>query len=103
MSHLLLIVVAAIITFASRAAFMLRPVPAEKASKSRFLEVFPVALFVAIAVNGFAAAQGQLAPSPALAAALGGMVGAAVFKRSILGVVIVGMAGYWIARTVGSL
>ena len=40
--------------------------------ESRFLEVFPTALFVALAVNGFAAPDGSLELSPAMAAGIGG-------------------------------
>jgi len=103
MSHLLLIVIAAAITFASRASFMLRPLPAAKVKESRFLEVFPMALFVALAVNGFAAPGGSLDVTPALAAGIGGMAGVVVFKRSILGAIAVGLVGYWIARLVWGL
>ena len=98
MSHLLLIVLAAIITFASRLSFMLRPLDDARVSESRFLEVFPTALFVALAVNGFAAPDGSLELSPALAAGIGGIAGDFLFKRSILGVVGVGLIGYWVAR-----
>jgi branched-subunit amino acid transport protein len=97
-SHFLLIVISGIITFASRASFLLRPMASAKLKKNRFLEVFPIALFVSLAVNGLAAPGGDLDFSPALAAGVGGVVGAALFKRSILGVAVVGIAGYWIAR-----
>lgn len=98
MSHLLLIVVAAVITFASRLSFMIRPLPSDRVKESRFLQVFPTALFVALAVNGFVAPGGNIDLSPALAAGIGGVVGAILFKRSILAVVGFGLVGYWIAR-----
>lgn len=101
MSHLTLIVVAAVITFGSRLSFMLRPRPGLK--ESRFLEVFPTALFVALAVNGFAAPEGTLDFGPALAAGFGGVIGAFLFKRSILGVASAGLIGYWIARLIWGL
>ncbi|MEX0667409.1 MAG: AzlD domain-containing protein [Acidimicrobiia bacterium] len=103
MSHLLLIVLAAVITFASRLSFMLRPLPDARVRESRFLEVFPTALFVALAVNGFVAPDGGLDLGPAAAAGIGGVAGAFIFKRSILGVVGVGLVGYWVARLIWGL
>ena len=103
MSHLVLIVLAAVITFASRLSFMIRPLPDARVKESRFLEVFPTALFVALAVNGFVAPDGSLDLSPAMAAGIGGVVGAFLFKRSILGVVGVGLVGYWVARLIWGL
>ena len=103
MSHLLLIVLAAVITFASRLSFMLRPLPDARVKESRFLEVFPTALFVALAVNGFVAPEGSLDLSPAVAAGIGGVAGAAIFKRSVLGVVGIGLVGYWVARLIWGL
>ena len=103
MSHLILIVLAAAITFASRLSFMVRPLPDARVKESRFLEVFPTALFVALAVNGFVAPEGTLDFGPALAAGVGGAAGAFLFKRSILGVVGMGLVGYWVARLIWGL
>jgi branched-subunit amino acid transport protein len=102
-SHLTLIVLAAVITFASRLSFMVRPLPDARVKESRFLEVFPTALFVALAINGFVAPEGSLDFGPALAAGFGGAAGAFLFKRSILGVVGVGLVGYWVARILWGL
>ncbi|HUP17956.1 MAG TPA: AzlD domain-containing protein [Acidimicrobiia bacterium] len=71
--------------------------------ESRFLEVFPAALFVALAVNGFVSPEGTLDFGPALAAGFGGVAGAFLFKRSILGVVGVGLVGHWLARLIWGL
>lgn len=98
MSHFSLIVIAAVITFASRLSFMVRPLPGPRVKQSRFLEVFPAALFVALAVNGLVAPEGTLDLGPALGAGFGGAAGAFLFRRSILGVVGAGLVGYWIAR-----
>jgi branched-subunit amino acid transport protein len=98
MSHLVLIVLAAVITFASRLSFMIRPLDDARVRESRFLEVFPTALFVALAVNGFVAPDASLDVSPAMAAGIGGVAGAFLFKRSVLGVVGAGLVGYWAAR-----
>jgi branched-subunit amino acid transport protein len=97
-SHLLLIVLVAAVTLASRLSFMLRPLPDRRVKDNRFLEVFPAALFTALAVTGFAAPGGDLDLGPAVAGGIAGVAGAVVFKRSILGVVGAGLAGYWAAR-----
>jgi branched-subunit amino acid transport protein len=102
-SHFFLIVLAAVITFGSRLSFMLRPLPDARVKESRFLEGFPTALFVALAVNGFVAPEGTLDFGPPLAAGFGGVAGAFLFKRSILGVVGLGLLGYWIARLIWGL
>lgn len=98
MSHLVMIILMAMITFATRISFLLRPVPAERLRESKFLEVFPGALFVALAANGLLAPDGRLSVTPALAAGVGGIIGAILLKRSILGIVVCGLAGYWIVR-----
>ena len=98
MSHLGLIVLAAIITFASRLSFMIGPLHDTRVKESRFLEVFPTALFVALAVTGLAAPEGSLDLSPAGAAGIGGVAGAIIFKRAVLGVAATGLLAYWVAR-----
>ena len=82
---------------------MLRPLPDTRVKESRFLEVFPTALFVALAVNGFVAPEGTLDLGPAIAAGIGGAAGGFLFKRSILGVVGLGLVGYWVARLMWGL
>ena len=96
MSNLLLIVIVAVINFATRISFLARP--GTRTSSNRFLEVFPVALFVSLAASDLFAPGGSLAVSPMLVAAGGAILGAVVFRRSMLGVVGVGFAFYWIAR-----
>jgi branched-subunit amino acid transport protein len=95
-NNTLLILVVALITFASRAVFMFRPVAAERVKESPFLNAFPVALFVAIAAIGLAAPDGALTAGPSLAAGLGALVW--LWRKSILAVVIAGMAAFWLAR-----
>lgn len=97
MSTFALIVAMALITLSSRLSFMLRPVTSQRLKENRFLEVFPVALFVTLAVAGFAP-EGEVSVTPSVIAGLGGMAGAALFKRSMLGVVLVGAVAYLLAR-----
>jgi branched-subunit amino acid transport protein len=95
-SHLLLIVVISVINFVSRFSFLARL--RSQVKENRFLEVFPVALFVSLAAQDLLAPGGSLDVSPHLAAAAGAVAGGLVFRRSILGVVGTGLAFYWAAR-----
>lgn len=98
MSDLTLVMVVAAITYGTRVAFLLRPRPVPEGALGRFLDVFPLALFVAIAATGLVAPGGEPAVTPALAAALGGVVGAVVFRRNLWGVLVVGMVFFYITR-----
>ena len=99
MSDVVLVVLVALITYASRLSFMLRPRPAPGGALGRFLDVFPLALFMAIAATGLAAPNGSPEITPALAAALGGVLGAVVFRRNLWGVLVVGASFYYLTRT----
>jgi branched-subunit amino acid transport protein len=93
---IVVVLVAAAITFACRVVFLTAPAP--RGLWGRFLDVFPLALFVALATAGLAAPGGTVAASPALAAAAGGILGAALTRRSLLGVLVFGTVTYWIVR-----
>lgn len=98
MSDLALILGVAAITFASRASFLIWPRPVPEGKVGRFLETFPIALFVAIAVSSFEAPTEGIGLAPNLVAAAGGVVGAVVFRRSLWGVLVVGAVCYYAAR-----
>lgn len=98
MSDLTLVLAVAAITYGTRVAFLLRPRPAPEGALGRFLDVFPLALFVAIAMTGLIAPEGEPAITPALAAALGGVIGAIVFRRNLWGVLFVGMVVFYVIR-----
>jgi branched-subunit amino acid transport protein len=100
MSDLALVVGVAAITFASRVAFLLRPRAAPGGRVGRFLEVFPLALFIAIATSGFVAPLGTPELTTNIAAVIGGMAGGIVFRRSLWGVLGVGAACFYLARAV---
>lgn len=102
MSDFYLVVAVAAITFASRIAFLARPRPIPEGPVGRFLNVFPLALFVAIAVSGLAAPAGKLEVTSALAAAVGGVVGGIVFKRNLWGVLGVGAVTFYVVRALVS-
>lgn len=100
MSDLALILAMGAITFASRVSFMWRKVPIGSGDDRPFLHLFPVALFISLATAGVLAPTGELAISSALAAGAGGLVGAAVTRRSLLGTVVGGAVAYWLTRLV---
>lgn len=98
MSDFTLILAVAAVTFASRVVFLARRRPVPAGVVGRFLEVFPLALFIALATTGLAAPNGNPAITPALAGAAGGVVGAAVTRRSLVGTILMGGAVYWLVR-----
>lgn len=98
MSDLGLVVAAAVVTYGSRVVFLARPREVPGGPLGRFVEVFPLALFVALATLGLVAPGGEPEVTPALAAAAGGMVGVFLTRRSLLGVLAAGGAAYWLAR-----
>jgi branched-subunit amino acid transport protein len=97
-SDLTLVILVAVITYATRLSFMLRPRPAPGGALGRFLDVFPLALFVSLAAVGMVAPNGALDLTPALAAAAGGVLGAVLFKRNLWGVLGVGAALFYLTR-----
>ena len=98
MSDLSIVIAMAVITYSSRAVFLLRPRTLPGGAVGRFLDVFPLALFVALGTIGLGAPDGDPEVTIALAAAGGGLVGAIVTKRSLPGIVIFGGAAWWLAK-----
>ncbi len=100
MSDLLLVIGVGVITYASRVALLAKHRPVPKGGIGRFLDVFPLALFVAIAATGLLAPEGDPAVTPGLAAAAGGIIGAALFRRSLVGILSLGAAVFHLTRLV---
>jgi len=98
MSDVVLILAVAAVTFASRVAFLIRPRPVPEGLVGKFLNVFPLALFIAIAAQGLLAPNGRPEITPALAALAGGIVGGILFKRNLWGVLICGAALFYLTR-----
>lgn len=92
----------AALTFGSRALLLARRARTPAGIVGRFLEVFPLALFVALATSGLAAPQGTPAVTAALAGAAGGVAGAVVTRRSLVGTILCGGALYWVVRGLGA-
>lgn len=100
MNDLLLVLAVAVITYATRLAFLLRPRQVPEGALGRFLDVFPLALFIVIATTGLAAPSGSPAVTPGLAAAAGGAAGGVLFRRNLWGVLIVGALAFYLTRAV---
>lgn len=98
MSDLYLVLGVAVITYVSRVVFLIRPRPVPAGLIGRFLDVFPLALFMAIATAGLVAPNGTPEVTPGLAAAAGGVLGAFLFRRSLLGVLGVGAVAFYLVR-----
>ena len=93
------VVVVAVVTYLCRASFVVLPGLSEPSGLwARFLDSFPLALFVSLATIGFVAPEGIPEVTPGLAAAVGGVVGAAVTRRSLIGTIVIGAAAYWVVR-----
>jgi branched-subunit amino acid transport protein len=99
-SDLGLVLAVAVITYATRLAFLVRPKQVPEGPLGRFLGVFPLALFIVIATSGLAAPAGEPAVTPALAAAVGGVGGGILFRRNLWGVLGVGAIFFYLTRAV---
>lgn len=100
MSDLAVVLGVAVITFATRVSFLISPREAPSGRLGRFLDVFPVALFVAIAVNGLVAPMGSPELAANLFAVVGALVGGVVFRRSVWGVFMLGAVCFYLARAI---
>ncbi|HEY5889881.1 MAG TPA: AzlD domain-containing protein [Acidimicrobiia bacterium] len=98
MTDLFLVLGVAAITYGSRVALMTTRWTVPGGWIGRFLDVFPLALFIAIATSGLLAPDGTPAVTPGLAAAAGGVLGAVLFKRSLVGVLAIGAAAFYLTR-----
>ena len=98
MGDVALVLAVAAITFTSRVVFLIRPRPIPGGWVGRFLGLFPLALFVSIAAGGLAAPNGSIELTPALAAAVGGVLGALVFRRSLWAVLGAGAVFFYVTR-----
>jgi branched-subunit amino acid transport protein len=81
-------------------AFLIRPRASWGGRVGRFLDLFPLALFVAIATSELVTDSGPGFPAANIAAAIGGVIGAVLFRRSLWGVIGLGAVAYYLARSV---
>lgn len=97
MSDLILFVVVAAVTYASRAVFMIRPREIRNSSRAGVLGAFPLALFVSLAAVGTIAPSGSFALNlPVLAASLVGVAITFSRRRNVLVVMGGGLIAYWL-------
>ncbi|MFN8105010.1 MAG: AzlD domain-containing protein [Acidimicrobiia bacterium] len=88
-----------VVTYASRALFLFRAPPRLGGYLGRFLDLFPLALFVSLAATGLLAPDGHLAAGPGLAALAAGAV--AVWRRApVWAVMLAGYAAAMVVRLV---
>ena len=96
MGETLLLVGMAVVTFASRASFLVWRGALPEGPIRGVVRVFPLALFVVLATIGLAAPQGQPALTPALLAGIGGVIAAVAMRRSLFAVLVVGGGVWWL-------
>ncbi len=98
MDELVLVVLAGVITFSSRATFMVRPPTKLPEPARRFLDVFPLALFMSLAVQGLARPTivDGISPVPALLAAAGALLAGRFTDNALLWMLAGGALGYWL-------
>lgn len=92
------VVVAGVITFLSRVSFLLRAAPAFEGWFGRFLDAFPVALFVSLAVVQAFAPDGSFEVGPGAVGLLVGVL-TCVFTRRLAVVMLAG----WLAALLADL
>ena len=95
-----MVVAMGVITYASRVVFLARPGKAPAARLTGFLERFPLALFVSLAATTLLVPDGRVDPALGCSALGGAVAGGILTKRSLPGVLVGGIAAYWLARLV---
>lgn len=100
MTDVLVVLGMAVVTYGCRVVFLARPGRAPSGRLALFLERFPLALFVALAAGTLLVPGGLDDPLPGYAALGGAVAGGAVTRRSLAGVLVGGVAAYWLARGV---
>ncbi len=98
MSDFLLIVAMAVITYGSRVVFLANPGSPPSGIVRRFLDRFPLALFVALAASILVVPGSEVDAVPGWAAVVGAVAGGWLTRRSLYGVIGIGFAAYWLAR-----
>jgi branched-subunit amino acid transport protein len=98
MSDTLLVVAMAAITYGSRAVFLARTGRLPTGRIAVFLERFPLALFVSLATATLLVPDADVEPALGYTALGAGLAGAIATRRSMVGVLLCGGAGYAVAR-----
>ena len=100
MSDFLLILAMGAITYGSRVVFLANPGSPPSGVARRFLDRFPLALFVALAASILVVPDADFDARLGWAAIGGAITGGWLTRRSLYGVVGAGFTAYWLARLV---
>jgi len=99
-SDFLLILAMGAITYSSRVVFLANPGSPPSGIARRFLDRFPLALFVALAASILVVPGADIDARLGWAAIGGAIAGGWLTGRSLYGVVGAGFATYWLARLI---
>ncbi len=95
-----LVVAMGTITYGSRVVLLARSGPALEGRLDAFLDRFPLALFIALATATLLVPDADVEPALGYAAFAGAVAGGILTRRSLVGVLMIGGAAYWLARLI---
>ena len=95
-----LVVAMGTITYSSRVVLLARSGQALEGRFDTFLERFPLALFIALATATLLVPDADVKPALGYAAFAGAVVGGVLTRRSLVGILMIGGATYWLARLI---
>lgn len=95
-----LVVAMGAITYGSRVVLLARSGPALEGRLDAFLDRFPLALFIALATATLLVPDADVEPALGYAAFAGAVAGSILIRRSLVGVLMIGGAAYWLARLI---
>ena len=98
MTDLVVVLAMGAITYGSRVTFLVHQGPVPSGILRRFLDRFPLALFVSLAASILIGPGSDVDLRFGLAAIAGGVGGGVLGRRSLYGVIGLGFAAYWLAR-----
>jgi branched-subunit amino acid transport protein len=93
-----LVVAMGAITYGSRVVLLARSGQPLEGRIDAFLERFPLALFVALATATLLVPDADVKPALGYSAFAGAVAGGILMRRSLIGVLMIGGATYWLAR-----
>ncbi len=100
MSDMWLVVAMGAITYGSRVVLLARSGQALEGRLDAFLDRFPLALFIALATATLLVPDANVEPALGYAAFAGAVVGGILTRRSLVGVLMIGGAAYWLVRVI---
>jgi len=100
MSDMWLVVAMGAITYGSRVVLLARSGQALEGRIETFLERFPLALFIALATATLLVPDADVEPALGYAAFGGAVAGGVLSRRSLVGILMIGGATYWLARLI---